>query len=388
MATPRIGGGGEASWLAEYGVVGRGNSGVGRASAEGVPLTCSVKTKTSTVSPQVLDENSASQPQPLSEKEEMLLLIGELEEQLELERQRSIMLERKAAFAAGVLPPDLSASPRELQLQRDELLEFIGEMQEANIFAVAQQAVHSEATPVASHRGYSVPVPDSATKQTQLLSDADAWLMQSAQLAATSSRPSSAVASPPADFAVPLRNLVRGTSAQSTPARRLMEEARVLREMIAARNSPRLHCTISNNSSCGSGRKKKALAQRAPLQRLSSNALTPRQLHNTAPPPAPSPVTTARALPSLPSCQTARSCAASALGVDVSAVSDRIVLFFVSKMQAWARGVLARRWYGRQRNAAVMIQRHARGAAGREHAERLRQAELAMFLTPFKCVTV
>ena len=37
----------------------------------------------------------------LNETEEMLLLIGELEEQLELERQRADVLERKAAFAAG-----------------------------------------------------------------------------------------------------------------------------------------------------------------------------------------------------------------------------------------------------------------------------------------------
>ena len=117
----------------------------------------------------------------------------------------------RAAFVAGVLPPDTSASPRELQLQRDELLEFLGELEEAGVFAAAQQAARNDRTPVARDRGQSAPPPvracvcvgmclcvpspsgflmrntltsprgqqlDSAIKQTQLLSDADAWLMQ------------------------------------------------------------------------------------------------------------------------------------------------------------------------------------------------------------------
>ena len=121
----------------------------------------------------------------------------------------------RAAFAAGVLPPDTSASPRELQLQRDELLEFLGELEEAGVFAAAQQAARAASTPVARDCGQSAPPPvcaracvcvhvcmrvrvrllcptlylthtshraeqvmDSAVKQTQLLSDADAWLMQ------------------------------------------------------------------------------------------------------------------------------------------------------------------------------------------------------------------
>ena len=388
MATPRIGGGGEPSWLAGY------SSSEQSVRISPAQLNASAERKCAPLPPVAVDENGQNVQLELNEAEEMLLLIGELEEQLELERQRADVLERKAAFAAGVLPPDTSASPRELQLQREELLQFIGEMEEASALAAAQQNVDTQATPIARERNHarSPPPPppiDSATKQTQLLSDADAWLTQSAQLARASPRTSSTAASPAAELAVPLRNLVRGVPAEGTPARRLMEEARVLRQMIAARSSPRPHSTSGPSSCGGSSRKKKALAQRAPLQRLSSNfALTPRQTHAAVPPPLASPLTTTRVASSLPGCQTARSCAASALGVDASAISDRIVLFFVSKMQAWARAVLVQRRYRRQRSAAIVIQRHTRCAAGREHAERLRQAELATFLTPFKYAAV
>eukprot|EP01044_Picomonas_judraskeda_P015590 COSAG03_NODE_2637_length_2574_cov_1.429091_2_plen_107_part_00 len=65
----------------------------------------------------------------------------------------------RAAFAAGVLPPDTSASPRELQLQRDELLEFLGELEEAGVFAAAQQAARAASTPVARDCGQSAPPP-------------------------------------------------------------------------------------------------------------------------------------------------------------------------------------------------------------------------------------
>ena len=143
----------------------------------------------------------------------------------------------RAAFAAGVLPPDTSASPRELQLQRDELLEFLGELEEAGVFAAAQQAARAASTPVARDCGQSAPPPvcaracvcvhvcmrvrvrllcptlylthtshraeqvmDSAVKQTQLLSDADAWLMQ---VHYTCSRPVHPP-SPPSLFFFPL----------------------------------------------------------------------------------------------------------------------------------------------------------------------------------------
>ncbi len=372
MATPRIGGGGEPAWLAGYGgPAGKAVTEVSPGGTEG--------------------SGTGGLELKLSETEEMLLLIGELEEQLECERQRADTLERKAAFAVGVLPPDASATPRELQQQRDELLEFIGEMEEAGVFAAAaqQQAARNDMTPLARGCSYNAPPPvDSATKQTQLLTDADKWLAQSAQLARSTPRTSPVAASPLAELVLPLRNLGRGQPAEGTPARRLMEEARVLRQMIAARNSPQPHIGSDLGSCGGSSRKKKALAQRAPLQRLSSNsALTPRQSQPAVPPPIPSPLTTSRVLPSHPGCQTARSCAASALGVDVSAISDRIVLFFVSRLQAWTRMVLAQRHFRRQRSAAIAIQSHARGAAGREHVERLRQAELATFLTPFKYVS-
>jgi hypothetical protein len=384
-ATPRIGAG-QPSWIAAYGATSSASS-VGYSPAHPptkAPPHAAQQANLHPEQPQlrlVPPPPTTSEQLRLDETEEMLLLIGELEEQLALERRRADTLERQAACAAGVLPPDPSASPRELQLQRDELLELIGEMEEAAQRRVTQDG---ELTPAASFAGdrssVAAPPPDSASKQTQLLSDAEAWLLQSAQLAGGGATPrlspGSTAAGSPHGLALSLRGFPQDMAAEGSPARRLMEEARVLRQMIAARQSPQLPQPAGSGSI-----KKKALAQRAPLQRLSSNsALTPRQQQLQPPkPPMASPLTTTRLAPGLFGAPQS-----SPRTTATSSISNRIVLVFVSKLQAWARAVLTRRHYQRQRRAAMVIQRCVRGAAARQYAQRLWQAELATFSTPFK----
>lgn len=105
MATPRIGGPGEPAWLAVP-------------PPPSAALSASKTAPGRTVAP-AQDENGALQLE-LNETEEMLLLIGELEEQLQLERQRADTLERRYAPPPALSRPSRSAARAALMNARGE----------------------------------------------------------------------------------------------------------------------------------------------------------------------------------------------------------------------------------------------------------------------------